>query len=83
MISKIHKIISGCLQPWACSCEEGKLDGGGGGGSARWGRAGLGAGRLRWVLRGLRSSGDSVGEESYNILVQKCLEIKITIYGTN
>jgi hypothetical protein len=32
MISKIHKIISGCLQPWACSCEEGKLDGGGGGG---------------------------------------------------
>jgi hypothetical protein len=35
MISKIHKIISGCLQPWACSCEEGKLDGGGGGGGGR------------------------------------------------
>jgi hypothetical protein len=26
VISNIHKIILGCLQPWACSCEGGELD---------------------------------------------------------
>jgi hypothetical protein len=58
VILKIHKIISGCLPPWACSCEGESSTGGGGvrpsgeGHGLTVGRPGTSrgaaAGRARW-----------------------------------